>query len=331
MLTKQLTIKLFFIKFYFLITKYILIPLDMKLKLLFSFCLLLVIRPAYSQFEFTPNFGAQLGISFSLGTHQNRIGLMTKFYYQYEYIQVNLQLSGFYNLRAMGNHEKGFEGQVKLGVVGAWGQKDSIANPFLNEVSNQTGRKYAIGYSYNYYFDNMGTSQFTATIGFEAWNARLIFENDYFSFMDEDKFRTGSMGLFYRLHNTLFGFSHIAWTGNPYPKNSTKVGDNKEFPAKYGYMDMADAPYGNFSVGALALSVEHKIPYEQYVGASIGIDADQIRNALQNKAIHENKLLQNAHIPMIDSEGQQYLYREDQTIRPAEFYLQFLGNNGLFY
>lgn len=306
-------------------------PPIMKLSLLFSFCFILFFNPAHSQFEFNSNFGAQLGISFALGTHHNRIGLMTKFYYQYEYIQVNLQLSGFCNFQALGNRKKGLEGQVKLGVVGAWGPKDSIPNPFLNEVSNQTGRKYAVGYSYNYYFDNLGTSQFTGTFGLELWNARLIFENDFIAFMGSDKFRTGSIGLFYRLHNTLFGLSHIAWTGDPYHKGGKWVEDDQKFPAKYGYMDMADVPYGGFSTGILALSVEHKIPYEQYIGASIGIDADQIRNALQNKAIHENKILQNPHIPMVDSKGEQYLYREGQSIRPAEFYLQFLGNGGLFY
>ncbi|MCP4440788.1 MAG: hypothetical protein GY810_17850 [Aureispira sp.] len=291
----------------------------------------LLVVPAYSQFEFTPNFGAQLGVSFSLGTHANRMGFMAKFFYQYEYIQANLQLSGFYNFQALGNKEKGFEGQVKLGVVGAWGPKDTIANPFLNEVSNQTGRKYAVGYSYNYYFDNMGTSQFTGTFGFEAWNARLLFENDYMAFMSQDKFRSGAIGLFYRLNNTQFGLSHIAWTGDPYHEGGKVVEDDEQFPAKYGYMDMSEAPYGGFSSGILAVSIEHKIPYEQYLGASIGIDADQIRNVLQNKAIHENKVLKNPHIPMVDAEGEQYLYRDDQKIRPAKFYLQFMGNGALFY
>jgi hypothetical protein len=71
---------------------------------------------------------------------------------------------------------------------------------------------------------------------------------------------------------------------------------------------------------------------------SIGADAEQIRNALQNRVMHDLiftpekwHLSNNAHIPMIDSEGNMYLYKDDQQIRKPSFYFNLFLNPSVFY
>ena len=225
----------------------------------------------------------------------------------------------------------GRSGQARVGIVGTFGPKMTSPNPFVHELSNQTGRAYSIGYSWNFYLDNAQTSQITATFGFGIWDFRMAIENDFLAFRNQDKYRTGVMSLFYRINNTQFGLQHAAWTGDPYAEGTSRKYDDT-YPSKYGYRDMTNAPYGNFSAGIVSAVVEQSIGYGQYLGASIGIDADQIRNFMQNELIHENIILKNPHIPMVDTEGKQYLHNDDnQKIRPPLFFLQFLLNTGNFF
>jgi hypothetical protein len=65
----------------------------------------------------------------------------------------------------------------------------------------------------------------------------------------------------------------------------------------------------------------------------IGIDDEHIRHLLQNKWIHDMSWLpkrwehfNNPHIPMLQKNGEAYLFKPQQQIRPAQFYFQ-LGCN----
>lgn len=302
-------------------------------KVLLIICLILGIQSyATAQLELAPRFGAQLGLSFNIGSHFNRFGLIAKLYYEYEHVQINAQLAGYYNLQSFATKLPSWEGQLKLGGLWAFGPKlPAGVNPFLHEIGNQTGRAYSIGYSYNWYWDNIKTSQTTATFGFSIYDVRVAIENDFIAFRDGDKFRTGVMSLTYRYENTQIGLKHAAWTGDPYAEGTSYVRDDTKFPSKYGYRAMADAPYSGYSAGVIAVGVEQYVGYGQYLGASIGIDAEQIRNFMQNEVIHESSLLKNPHIPMVTKDGEQYLYQEGQEIKDPQLYLQFIANGGNFF
>jgi len=286
---------------------------------------------AKAQLDFAKGFGGQIGLSFNIGSHFNRIGLIAKIYYHYEHVQANLQLAGYYNPRSFATDIPSWEGQLKVGLVAAFGVKDSIHySPFLNEISNQTSRPYSIAYSYNFYLDNIKTSQMSGTFGFGIYNFSWLMENDFLAFQEQDKYRTGAIGLYYRIKNTQIVLSNIAWTADPYGSNSITM-KSKQFPAKYGYRRTKNALYEGNSAGVLAIGIEQYLGFGQYVGATLGIDADQIRNAFQNILIHDSFLLKNPHVPMVDREGKQYLYEEGQEVRAAKFFFQIQGNNTALY
>jgi hypothetical protein len=310
-----------------------------------SFLLLFSIH-AQSQWQWASTgefrIGGQLGLSFSIGTHTQRVGLMAKVFVHYNFVQINLQALGAYNFHALGSKQKGWEVQLRAGVVGAWGRRDTIVSPYLNEVSNQTGRRYALGYAFNIYRDNFATSQVSGTFGLTLRSFRMVMENDFLSFNPQDRYRTGCVGFYYWLKetNTQIGVHHLSWTGDPYGEHAEWVRDST-FPSRFGYIDTYNAPYGRNSVGALGVEIEQILPFYQYAHAAIGIDAEQIRNAMQNKLIHDSPIIpanwgdndegKNPHIPMICVDGKCYLHKEEQQIRPAKFYFQLRGNSTLFY
>lgn len=287
--------------------------------------------------DFGKGFGGQAGISVCFGTHQSRVGLLARFFYAHEHFQINLQAGGWYYGETLGSEKATWEGSLKLGVVGSWGKKDSLRQPFMNEVSNQTQRRFAAGYSYNWYFNQIGTSQLSGTFGMQFTDFKFVFENDFLAFTSQDKYRSGAMGIYYRYQNLQFGLYHAAWTGDPY-KGSIwhKKSEERPFPSRYGYIDMSTAPYGDRSAGIIAAQVAYILPMSggQVIDLHVGIDAEQIRNTFQNKLIHDSPILPlnwgkngNPHIPMVASDGQPYLYLPGQKIRKPRFLMQ-CGWNG---
>ncbi len=299
-------------------------------KLLWISSLLFYCCSAQAQLKFNNNIGGQIGISYNLGTHFKRLGLVGKLYYQQEYIQINLQVFGFYNFESLATKLSAWEAQIKTGIVLAWGKKQNSPNPFLNEISNQTGRAYSIGYSYNFYIDNVQTSQKTGTLGFSIYDFRLLMENDFLAFVDSDKYRTGLLSIYYRIGQTQIGIQQASWTADAYALGTFGV-QNDSFPSPYGYRDITATSYSPCSVGSLNINIEQAVNYGQYLGFSLGIDAEQVRNIMQNKLVHDSFLLKNPHIPMIDQNGHPYLYLEGQKIRSPKLFLQFIANGSSFY
>jgi hypothetical protein len=306
---------------------------------------------SHAQSNFDPHIGGQIGLSLSFGTHVNRIGLMTRIYYAHDWAQFNLQSAIHYNFKSLGSEQKGWEARIQPGFVGAWGRRDSIADihPYINSVSTQTARPYAVGYSYIFYLDQFKTTQLSGTFGLQIHDFRFHFENDFLAFTSRDKYRTGAMGFYYRVGDWQFSLKNISFTGDPYSNYCPWIEDEL-FPSQSGYIDMSSAPLGNKSMGVLALQVERRLPInnyfdqqinfplDQYAGVTIGIDAEQIRNAFQNKFVHDSKLLplnwndvKNPHIPMVCEDGCPYLYYDDQKIRKPKLYFQIHTNNPILY
>lgn len=284
---------------------------------------------------FPKDFGTQLGLSVGLGTHESRIGVLARVFGHWEHIQVNIELAGFYKAYALGTKKQGFEGQCRLGVMGTWGDKKPFwDNVFMGATANQTDRPYAVGYSYNIYWDNQETNQCTGTFAVQVRQFHLLLENDFLAFLQQDKHRTGALSLYVRQGFWQVGIQQISWTADPYAEGTSTITDNPTYQdkAKYGYRALSKVRYSDKSAGILRLNVLHHSPWaNQEIGASVGIDAEQVRHGLQNRAIHDSFILKNPHIPMIDTEGHPYLFQEGQTIRAPRFYGNVSFNPLTFY
>jgi hypothetical protein len=323
---------------------------------LFLFCLLFLLQDLFCSNLFCQNLtfdkvGGQIGLSCSIGTHTQRLGLIGRFFYNWQFLQLNLQSSFIYNYKSLGSCKKGWEMSIQPGIAGIWGKKNLQIerNPFIHPISNQSSKPYSIGYTYILYFDKLGTGQNSGAFGFQIQNFSFYFENDFLAFQSKDRYRTGAMAFFYRWKDWQFGLKQLTYTGDPYSKFCPWI-DDKIFPSVSGYIDMSSAPHGDKSLGILALQVERNLPlndwlnlnrdypFNQYIGAEIGIDAEQIRNLFQNKLIHDSKILpmnwgkvKNPHIPMICEDGCPFTFHDGQKIKPAKLYFQGWANNSILY
>lgn len=147
------------------------------------------------------------------------------------------------------------------------------------------------------------------------------------------------MLLQYRNKNISIGINNLLWTG----ANGKRVND-ENYPSRFGYMDLTNSQYGNLSHGLLGLQfqfvpIKNYYPYgKQTLQFNAGVDAEQIRNVIQNKLIHDMYFIpkawqktKNAHIPMISNNGEPFLYKENQKIKKPSLYLNGALNPGLFY
>ena len=308
----------------------------MQLLKLITF-LLLTANCVYAQPFQQDNFGATIGLTFNFGTHINRIGLQAQGYYQKDLVQINLGLRGFYNFASFGPKVKRLELQTTTGIVLGYGNRDSTYNNFLHPVSNQTYRNYSVGYSYNFYVDNL-TKQPSGTIGLTFGDVEFIVENDAFSFQGKDKYRTGGLLVSFRTAETRVAITSTLWHGNTHGEKVKRIKDAGGYPARHGYKDISNAKFGKFSHGILALQVQQILPYAQTVQISTGIDSEKVRHFLQNRLVHDLLFFpadleqyHNPHYPMLDENGMPYLFLADQLIRRDRYYFDVGLNAGMFY
>lgn len=279
--------------------------------------------------------GFNIGVNCAFGTHVQRIGLTLNFYYVNDQFQANSEVRGYFSFKNLGPKMRHPELVLSQGVVFAYGPTNSIFNPFISSVSNQTGYSNAIAYSYNAWFNKRKTSQQTGIVSFQFDKFSLITENDILARPMFDRFRTAAFLIQYQYEDLFQAAINCSmWTG--------EMGRKKEIESAefyYNcYIDTSGGTYANISHGLLSAQVKYHLGYSQNVQANVGIDAEQIRNAVQNKFIHDMRWIpkkwkkaKNCHIPMIDTNGDQYLYRENQKIRPTKPYLNVFTNANLFY
>lgn len=276
-----------------------------------------------------------VGLNIALGTHVNRIGAVVNAGYVNDHFQANAETRLYFSLKNLGPRRKYAEMSAALGVLYGYGKVNTWYNPFYNSVSNQTGYKYCVAYSYNRYWNKIRTSQGTGITALQFDKITVISENDLLAPPSLDAFRTGGFLVQFQ-QDSLFQFavSTAMWTG--------KMGfqtkhEDRHF--RFGcYMDTVGSIYPNYSHGILSAQVRYYVGYGQNAQANFGIDAEQIRNVIQNEVTHDMSFIpkgwikhKNCHIPMLDSKGNQYLYTEGQKIRPAKFYFNLGANENLFY
>ena len=273
------------------------------------------------------NFGGTIGVSLTFGTQVNRIGIVAKGYGTYNRFQLNVQSTNFYNVRTFGILEGGLETQNSVGFLYGFGGVDTEDfNPMIDILGNQTGEQNHVGYAYNFYNDVRQMNQKTGTISIQLNRLTFITENDAFSFIPHDRYRTAGAAFRYRIDEfTYIALQTTLWTGDPFYMTVQPI--YHDYPNPSGYEDMSGSRFTENSHGIFAAQIIRLLPYNQQVSMNLGIDAEQVRHALQNRFIHDLPFIpkgwnppRQPHIPMVAEDGKPYLFQEGQVIRKSRFW-----------
>jgi hypothetical protein len=289
--------------------------------------------PVYAQLFRGSEGGFNIGLVSALGNKFQRIGLTLQAYYCYDFAQVNAEVRIYRNFKNIGPQEQYNELVTAAGLVLGYGAKQKEHNPFLSVVANQTGYINSAGYSYNVYFNKIKTTQQTGIIALQFNGISIISENDIFARPTLDRFRTGAFLVQYQYNNLYqFAINCTMWAG----ALGREIHDI-DFPFTC-YKDTTNGVYANCSHGLLSGQFRMALDHGQNLQANIGTDAQQVRNFVQNRLIHDMIIVprkwlkpNNCHIPMLDTEGNQYLYKPRQKIKPAEPYLNIFTGASTFY
>lgn len=286
------------------------------------------------QVEWSNHLGGRIGATVQLGKPVNRVGVVANIFFQYDFVELDVEWRGHYNFSNFGPPTKGWESQITTGLTFTFGKKDSLSSMFAFPFVQHTQRKYALGYAFHFYKDQIETSQRSGTIALQFDHFYVIFQNDALgSFRGNDEFRTGAFSIFYERDQWLYELKTVLWTGSTGGEGTQTFRDT-DYPCRFGYRDISGAKYGRYSHGILAGQIHRVLDYGQTVQFGLGIDSEQIRNFIQNKLIHDMYFFprswiktQNLHIPMLDENGNAYTYQYGQKIKPSSWYFN-LGWNG---
>lgn len=286
--------------------------------------------------------GIKWGVTLSLGTHVQRVGLFAGAYIQASHFQGIAILRPQW-MKKKWEQGRRFELQCSEGIYVQSGASSSqpMSLALLHEGSNFSNKPFAIGFHLKHYVDNVHTSQTSGLWSLSYQQATILVENDAFLFSYRDRYRTAAILMMYEWSSTqtqllgpslLFGAKFQLYTGDALGKASVRICDSL-YPSRHGYWDMSKTKDGKRSQGIAAFLFQTELPYRQSLTLQIGIDDEHIRHLLQNKWIHDMSWLpkrwehfNNPHIPMLQKNGEAYLFKPQQQIRPAQFYFQ-LGCN----
>jgi hypothetical protein len=297
-------------------------------------CLCLFIIPANGQLFCGNNYGFNIGLIAALGNHFQRLGITFQSYYYHDFAQINAEVRVYHNFKNLGPAGHYNEVVTAAGLVLGYGAKQAEHNPFLSVVANQTHYRNSVGYSYKVYLNKIKTSQQTGIFAFQFNDVSIICEDDIFARSTLDRFRTGGFLVQYQYNNRYqFAVNCNLWTG----QMGNKVTTDKSFPF-IGYMDTTNGVYTNCSHGLLSGQFKMALNGGQNLQANLGIDAEQVRNFVQNRFFHDMIFLpkkwrasNNCHIPMLDTAGHQYLYRPGQKVKRPQLYWNLFTGAATFY
>ena len=279
----------------------------------------------------------QIGLSVTMGTKVKRLGATLSTFYHYQNWQAGTAFRAYYNWDSYGPTIRRPEYQISLAVSGAFGKSEEWEPVFFHLLSHQSQQRYAVGYAYNIYLDR-SCPQTTGTIAIQLGRIEVITENDAFAGQGKDRFRTGALQVAWLHEQSRFALSSILWTGDPQHVAAQRVYAHEGYPCRFGYKDISATPFGRWSHGILVGEVRHQMGGTQVVSARLGIDAEQVRHALQNRLIHDgftlpNRIsgIQNPHLPMLDEQGCPYLFEPDQRLRRVRFWGDSSLNAPPFY
>lgn len=280
---------------------------------------------SHAQLELSKNAGFQVGFVTAFGTHVQRVGIHLQGYYCSQFAQVNAGLRFYYNFKNLG--PKGEHAELNLfgGFCVGYGKTTIEKNMFLSPISNQTSYLNSVAYSYNCWLNKIGTKQVTGIIALQFQKFSFITENDLFARPTLDRYRTGAILLQYQEKDFQYAINATMWTG----QLGNAVSNDSLFPYN-GYINDDGGKFTNVSHGLLSAQVKWANEFGQYVQVNAGIDAEQVRNALQNKVAHRF-FPNNYNLPMIDENGKQFLYKPNQKIKKPKPFINAYCNPQVFY
>jgi len=256
----------------------------------------------------------------------------------------NLELALAYDIRYhlsnFGPNINHLEHTVTSTVNYDWGDRLEPDDNDLSYIKFIDSRRFknSVGYSWQRFFNTIGTSQNVGTLHMRFNKTVTQFSNDVFANTNgKDRYRTGGFAFGFYDEKTLYIAKLLIWTGDSHCKEMQKIRDS-DYPARWGYRDITDCNYGRLSHGILSLGVSHDVGYGQMLGGQIGMDSEYIRNYVQNRVFHDlyfvprfmNKT-KNLHLPMKTEDGENYLYEDGQHVRPNRFVWQFSLNPSSLY
>lgn len=286
----------------------------------------------FSQIQNTLNAGIYL----QYGKPLKRIGIFGGYSGQIIFFQFNSQFRIFKNFLSYGPPNKKIEFQLTNSFIFAYG------HPFENKKTiptrpydEQLKQKHKIGYIHQIYIDKVKTSQNTGSLLLKFGNFFIISENDLWGTKVTDSYRTAAIRIGYEQNNRQLSLNAILWTGNAMAAKRQTAPD---YPSRFGFKDLTNVPYGRFSHGIFNLHFSQILPYNQNLCFNTGIDSEYVRHILQNRFIHDMYFLPlklvptpNPHYPMLTPNGEPYLYKNEQKIKPTTFSYQFSLNPTIFY
>jgi len=300
-----------------------------------NLCPINIIAQEWSSKEEDLKYYFRTGISLQLGSHQNRVGFNISTTFGQPYANLTFHYDLLYTFKDLGYYEKSFQHIGRLKLSTAFLEKPSVYRSISNSpFGNQYF--YEFYYTYRYYFNNWDTNQPTGEIGLNFGHFFLSHENDLLAAKSVDKFRTAAMRIGYQDSIHSIATSFIFYTGNKDDPNTKRI-NSSDF-SRYGYFDLSETPFGKYSHGILAIDYSRQLPFANQIRLSAGYDHEKIRNAIQNKFMHDLPIwprkwnsAKSRHIPMIDQEGNAFLYKEDQKLREGSFYWGVFLNSPEFY
>lgn len=312
------------------------------MKTIFSLSLILGFCFSNSVIGFAQDeWKVHLQISTNFGFPEQNIGVrVVGEYFVNETAEIALAYDLKYHLRNFGPDIKHFEHSILGTLQYIWGDRiepDDIDLSYLKYLDSRRFKN-SFGYTWQRFFNKIGTSQNVGTIHMRFDKTVIQFSNDVFANTNgKDRYRSGGFAFGFYDNETLYLSKLLIWTGDSHCKEMKKIRDS-EYPARWGYRDITDCNYGRISHGILSFGVIHDIGNGQTAGIQLGVDSEHIRHAVQNKVFHDlyfiprfmNKT-KNLHLPMKTKEGENYLYEDGQTIRSDRFVWQFSLNPSSIY
>ena len=287
----------------------------------------------------TTAYGARGGLVVALGRPVTRVGLLINTYFYSGRLQWNTEWRLHRNFRQYGPPGGGWEVQLSSGLLLGLGESSlPERRPFWGPALGNFSYRHALAYAVHYYGDQIGTSQFGGSLAWQAGRFQLQLENDLLAPGSHfDRYRTGAFRFSWRERDLLAELRAVLWTGDP-KDGRAKTVRQTDYPCRWGYKDLSACRYGRYSHGVLAVQAQYYLGKGQVAQAGLGLDAEPIRNFFQNRLIHDlwfvpagwNKA-RNPHFPMLDIDGNPFLFQADQELRPALAYWHLALNDGGSY
>jgi len=305
----------------------------LKLCQIVVFCAVIAYSNAIAQV-----WHGKVGLSVDFGNEVKRIGLRFDIGGQYEFVQTNIKAGFYYNFMSWGIQSKTPEIVLGAGAHFGAGRKQAKFNSFISLHDHNLSHNFTVGYVYQYYFDWQGTKQSTGIMMVTYKEISVMTENDLLGAGKgwRDRFRTGGVKVSYRYDSLRFGVNLQLYTGDY--ASCTKITDDKNYPARFGYRSQDKAIFGEKSLGILSFQGEYVSFYSQSARIDLGVNSEKIRHAVQNKGLHDmpfytDKMVkrQLMHVPMLQKDGTIFTFKEGQNIKPARFYYNLSLNPSAFY